>query len=264
MVTVFEAVATTMRDLKQLLGSDYLKEGANTPIGRAAARVFDLYNQRNFDESQRLLVTLRGLVEDLQNIKSYDEKLLKTYRRKFNNSLDFDNYFGVRFEIAIASDLIRMKCKFNRVSETNKETPDFVIHGSPDCYVECGSAHITKARPKDLEYKISSAIDDKSKKRYCNRNTALFIDITNINHHALNFQMPVLDRLPKLLEKKIEASGYGSLLLYLFMFDEQGHYFLRSRRNDSEKISAELKNSLDAYRPIVEYKLDRYYQPWSG
>src|SRR6266478_3648720 len=43
-------------------------------------------------------------------------------------------------------------------------------------FLECASTNLAGPQAKDVSYKISSAINNKAKKPYCNTSTALFLD----------------------------------------------------------------------------------------
>ncbi len=132
--------------LSELLDKTFVrKEDFETPTGRALEEVIQYHNSGKYEERDYELARLEMLVKHLEEIKQYDENMLNSFRRKINR--DDANYYGFRFEVAIAASLIRKKVIFGK-----SESPDFKIqYGGQEIFIECTSRHLSKPSVRDLK-----------------------------------------------------------------------------------------------------------------
>jgi hypothetical protein len=107
---------------------------------------------------------------------------LKTQFRSRLLDSDPGNFYGTRLELTIAARLIKVKLPFNM-----PDPPDFQITTNRDAVgLECASLHFVapqKEMPK-IWRKLEGCIAEKAAKPYCNLNTALVVDVTNIHAHG--------------------------------------------------------------------------------
>jgi len=247
--------------LSELLGKRFIREeDFKSPIGRALAGVMNYHNSGRYEERDYELARLLMLVKHLEEIKKYDVNLLNELRSKINR--DDANYFGFRFEVAIASSLIRKKVKFIKT-----ESPDYKIsHNGKEIYIETTSTHITKPSLKDLKHKIKAAIRKKSKKNYCQPNTALFIDITNIYfHNLLRKQLIQSKELKNYVKDILKKAKFGSVVMFAYILNKKLNRFeLNYIRVDSEAIDPILRDFLDKYYPIKGHIVQEFAIPDRG
>lgn len=125
-----------------------------------------------------------------------------------------DDYIGTRCEVGTACTLI-----LNKVPFTKTESPDFTItEAEGPFYVECSSAHLSKAKNADLRYKIQSVIRKKSLKNYCNDRTALFVEFTNIQFHSQTTKVklgPI--NVKPYVPAIVNDTKFGSVFLFTFI-----------------------------------------------
>ncbi|AIF83279.1 hypothetical protein NTE_01207 [Candidatus Nitrososphaera evergladensis SR1] len=265
MAEQFIEVGDILRELTRLLGKNLSRDLPDTPIQQSINTIFQLHNAHRYQERNYHIAILQFLVRNLLDIEKHDQKLLKKYRRIIRDSLDVNKYYGARFEVATASTLIRNKCNFERVIETTTPTPDFVIHEVSDVFLECGSTHLSNPRPKDFEYKIISEAKEKGRKTYCNHKTVLLLDISNILHHAIRFNMPIHARLEAITEKAVGSTKFGSLLLFDYIIDSKTHQYSHSYlRKDNSDIDSNLQLLLDRIFPSGHVRIESFYQPSFG
>jgi len=220
--------------LSELLGKKFVREeDFETPIGKALKEVIQYRNSGKYEERDYELARLEMLVKHLEEIKQYDENVLNSFRRKINR--DDTNYYGFRFEVAITASLIRKEVNFGK-----SESPDFKIqYVGQEIFIECTSRHLSKPSTGDLKHKIEEAISKKSEKDYCQPNTALFIDITNIYYHSL-LRGQLIDglELKEYVGNLLEASNFGSVVLFTYILNKELNRFeLDYLRADSSKIN---------------------------
>lgn len=247
--------------LSELLNTQFIKkEDFETPIGKALKNVLWYHNNGRYKERDYELARLKMLVKHLEEIRQHDGNMLNSFRSKINR--DDANYYGFRFEVATAASLIRKKVDFEKT-----ETPDFkVIHDGHEIFIECTSRHLDKPKSKDLKYKIKSAILEKSEKSYCQPNTALFIDITNIYYHSwLKGQLIQSKQLREYVMSLLESIKFGSVVLFVFILNKELNRFeLNYLRIDSHQMDLALKKFLDSFYPSGDHMVYDFAIPKSG
>jgi len=207
------------------------------------------------------LARLAMLVKHLQHIERYDFRLLQKFREKINRS-DSD-YYGVRFEVAVASSLIRKGVQF-----THPDPPDFRItyDGSAIC-IECASRHVSQDKPLDIVLEIKRAINRKSRRRYDIPRCALFVDITNLYYLAhLKGQITQLRAIKGSVKEILEKeSDFGSILLFVYIMNKAKNRFeLNYIRVDNKKICPTLKEFLDRFYPVDKHEVSDFAIPERG
>ena len=238
--------------LSELLGTRFImKESLNSPVGRALANIIAYHNSGRYEERDYELARLDMLVKHLKEIKEHDESLLNYFRRKINRN-DV-SYYGFRFEVAIASSLIRKKVSFIK-----RESPDFeILYAGKKIYIETVSVHITSSKLRNLKIKIKNAISRKSRKPYCKPDTALFVDATNIFYHSLvRNQLLLIEELKEYVSGILEDVGFGSIVIFVYVLNKElRRYELNYIRIDNEIIDPTLRIFLDNYYPIKGHEV---------
>lgn len=250
-------------ELNRLLGMRFSKGvGSKTEIGQSLSAILYYQNQGDYLQRDCELGKATLLVKELQEIERYDPNLLKAFKRQIHKSVTRGQYFGARLEINIAATLIRKDTKF-----TKGESPDFTINKeNKDIFIECGSAHLSRRKLGDLKCKISSVVNEKSNKTYCNPSTALCIDITNIYYSSLiNEALLEKDEIRQYVRKTLEAISFGSVIVFIYAFNRELDRFESGYiRIDNRNIDETLLNFLNECFPISEHTLHEFSIPSEG
>ena len=250
--------------LNELLGMRFINGNlsSKTPIGQSLIRIIAFHNQGSYLQRDYEFSKMAMLVKHLQEIAEYDLDLLNTFKKQIYRSSTYDKYFGVRFEIEIAASLIRKNIKF-----TKSESPDFIVHTNrKDIFIECGSAHLSKPKSGDITYKISSVINKKSKRPYCNNATALFIDVTNIYYNSsINDILKKGDKMRESVKNTLRKTEFGNATLFTYIFNKDKNRFESVyTRIDNKNIDDDLLKFLDEHYPLGEYIIYDFAIPPQG
>jgi hypothetical protein len=200
------------------------------------------HNKGDYEARDHQLTRLALLRSELQEIEKHDPELLAIFRNMYRyNRAD---YYGFRLEVATASLLIRRKIPFEKT-----ERPDFVLKtkSGDSLFIECGSVHLTKGKNRPVDYKLASAINGKLKMPYMNRQTLLFVDVTNIIHHSLKSEhyLGPTD-LERVVRNSISGQMVGAVILVFYILDkDRKHFWYNSQRIDNEEMHPSLLQFLD-------------------
>lgn len=196
-------------------------------------------------------------LEDLQKIFTYDKSLYEHFRKELlRKSLPLQNYFGLRLELRMATSLIDAKIPFIK-----SETPDFILNKPINIGIECTSAHLnllTINKPKQVIYKVVSALEKKSTYTYKTPLNILAIDISNLLHHEGQKQctriLADMDKSRPALTKKVNESVFEALIYFYYAaipLKNGNGVKLQScyTRIDKDKINPDCKKFLDSKYP---------------
>ncbi len=253
--------STLVIELNKLLSMKFINNNiySRNSIGLSLSSIIEYHNQGDILSRECELGKINMLVKHLKELKIYDNELFIKFKRDILRLSDnLDGYFGVRLEINIATSLIRKKVKFIKT-----ESPDFcILEYNKKIYIECTSVHISKniSNKKDLRYKIKTAINNKAKKIYCNNETMLFIDITNIVHHP-SVEEIYLDKdvLKQYVREIIVNSKFSSVVLFLYEYNREKKMFESVYvRIDNKDIQKKVLVFLDEFYPLGNV---RVYKP---
>lgn len=245
------SLAENIADLKKLLGKQVVEEAsyAKHPIRQSIDRVLTYHDSGDYASRDYENSSLSLFVKNLNEIRSHDKKLLRLFRGALQ-SCNSDTYFGYRFEVSVASSLIRGQVPFVKM-----ERPDFRLLDQWDgLCIECGSTHLSE--PKlgiaDLKYKVGSVIREKSQHDYCDAGSALFIDFTNINYHStLQEILPGVNELKGYVADQLQVSGFGSVILWTYIVNlDTRRYQWKYTRIDNKLARQLLVVFLDTLYPF--------------
>jgi len=230
---------------------------SETQIGKQVASLIPLWNSGRREECEFELIKLAYLAKHLGEIEEADPKLLSHFRREFRRSGKILSYYGIRFEAYIAASLIRSGVQFIK-----SETPDFLIAESK-LGLECTSTRVNAGHGKsDLTYKIQSALTKKAKTASNRPEIALLIDITNIAHNLIDFDIQAIRTAiySSLLETK-----FGAVVLFVHLFNHDlSQYETNYLRIDGQTIISSLKSLLDHLYPLKVHEVREYKIPTEG
>jgi hypothetical protein len=158
------------------------------------------------------ILKLLFLFKHLKELRDLHPEAYVRARRAVRKSPNEAQYFGARMEVYVAASLARSGINF-----VCRESPDYeLLDKHQDRFIECGSAHIT-GPSEDIVKKINLAVASKCKKKYAKRNTALFLDGTNVMQRAVVASHPYTsDQLREAVREAIKDIGYGSVLLFSY------------------------------------------------
>lgn len=251
--------AGTILELNRLLGTRFVPghPSNDTPLGRSVAAIFIYHNRREFAQRDFELVKLQFLVRHLKRLEQARPELLRYYRRKLREASNHDAFFGLRYEVNIASSLIKKGLTFEKA-----ERPDFRLPGH-GVSLECTSVRIRTARGKDdLTYKVASVIRSKTKKGYATLSTALFIDITNVAHLSSSFD-PEAFRAAAV--ECLPSTSFGAVVLMTYIMNlDLGRLETSYLRVDHPSAAPELIGFLDQYFPRGKHDIQLFNLPFEG
>ena len=154
--------------------------------------------------------------EDLQKVKDHDPKLHREFKKGLKRIRENKDYFGWRMEVRMASALISKGVLFEK-----SETPDFLMPDKSGIGIECTSCHLKLGKsqnPKELTYKISSAIKGKSQHKYAVSRVLLAIDISNLLFHEGKEDFPIIladkDKGALGIQNELDTSPFDGLLAF--------------------------------------------------
>jgi len=238
-----EKFANLVFEIGRLLNMKVIRKGH--PVADTLNSIWVHHTKQEFNARDVSLGNITLLMKNLQRIESYDKQLLHHFQKNMKKPTK-ENYYGLRLEIQIASNLIKNQIKFKK-----SESPDFIIfYNNSKIFVECTSTHVRKIMPNPA-YKIVSAITKKSQKPYCNELTALAIDITNLIFSSKHNVYVSGKYLKQEILKVLSSSKFGSILLEFYILDKKkGVYSQNYHRIDNKNIDTKLKQFLDSNYPM--------------
>lgn len=235
------------------MGRKFIDDGKQNlgPIDRMVKDTISYHLHSQIELRNLEFTKLLMLEKNLRDVEGYDVNLLRIYRSKLN-SRQLSDYIGARFELNIATTLIRK----NVIFET-PDPPDFLVNMDGTIVaIECGSAHLPNSKDGNLLYKLSSVINQKAKKPYCAPTTALCVDFTNIHYRSdENGQIDASGsfdlRTRTHVQNTLDQTNFGGVILVSIV-----HNFESNRlesiymRCDNKNIAAPLRGLLDHCFPI--------------
>jgi hypothetical protein len=254
-------VAGLVTELNRLLGTRFIpgNPSNDTPLGRSLAGLFQLQNSEQYELRDFELLRLTLFAKHLQEFETSRPDLLHHFKRELKRaSRSSDGFFGIRFEVNIATSLIRHQVPF-----TKSESPDFIIDNTP-LAIECGSTRVSKHKSEsNLAYKIGSCIRAKEKKGYHSPYVALFIDITNLSFQSGGY--PDLDAFRKETTEAASKMSFGAIVLFTYLMNRELQRFESNyMRIVHRGISIELKTFLDTHFPAGQHLVTDYAIPREG
>ncbi len=250
-----------LSELERLLGKGFVT--SNSWLRQSLDQI-EASNQKGEKlQSDYQMSIMLMLVKHLQEIEDYDLSMLKEFRNRLYDVTNIDDYFGVRSEINAAASLIRKGIKFSKT-----ESPDFTVQMGPtSVYIECGSSHLAKPKSGDLKYKIASLIRKKSKKVYCNFDTALFIDATNVFHNTPQEVLLTAAqfKIRTFIKVTVDSTSIGNVTVFSYVWNKDLNEFQSNyHRIDNKNISKPLTEFLDQFYSIRKFTVLNFGVPSHG
>jgi len=188
---------------------------------------------------------------DLELLHEKEPRIFASFRKELTRQKSSSSWQGLRFELHTAAYLVRTKC-----SVLKRESPDFCVSvEDTDIFIESSSAMVVANKDKGHLYKIKSTINKKNKKPYANKNTALFIDITNIVHHEFSREQP---EDFELLHEELSANQdlkYGAIVIFCMVMNyENMRYESVYGRVPLDGCSDGLTTFLNTFFPYGNYE----------
>ena len=201
---------------------------------------------QNFKMAKCSLEKLKRLLGELIIAKRFFEYQKDGFSKIVRDltSPEPSNSFGARAELMMLNFLLEDFLHTPQISLDDivkRESPDYSVktsHGN--IFLEVTHVRLHKAKKKGIGDKIRKAIRAKSNKPYSNRQTVLFLDITNLVYRQIEAKRSV-DELKPYAEKTLSNSSFGAVVLMCGLFTEQGKYipdyFTVTHREASEALT---------------------------
>ncbi len=251
--------------LHELFGYKFIdgEKCTSSFIGQDIEVAYNSLNNNNMLEFNLRIAKLVFLCKQLDDIKQFKPELYKKYIRKLMTTSNEEQFFGSRFEIVVASKLSRNKMNF-----ICQESPDFCININNDkVFIECTGAHLRRiTQIKNVDYKIESTIDKKSKMPYCNNKTILFIDITNIlAYYEINKIDYSYENIKSIVKDKLIQTCFSSCIIFNHLYNlKLNRYETTYSRIDNSIINDNVKLLLDTYWSFGNYRIQEHGTPYEG
>lgn len=259
----FHKFRTTAQELERLLDYEFICSGVlrsandtlyvrrKEPVSSWIEQLLQADRIGDDKSKEYLLCKIAILILDLQCLEHSRPELLAHFQRKYRKHTD-NEFWGLRFEIDIASTLAKKKISFtpgDKLPGGDSQHGDFVCG---EAHIECASIHASKVKKfNTYAEKIQRTIRRKKKKAYCASHVALFLDITNICFERASVGDPIGDEeLRAILRNELSSCDYGAIIASLWFFNEDKQLqFVRYQnlvvREDSSRISTSLRVLLD-------------------
>ena len=197
----------------ELLGVDITEQKFHNSI--IYENYLELFHIRNLPSlyMTNLLKNNARLIDGLKAIKLRSESDFIKYKGRLLRNSNRGSFYGDVFEVFFYKSLIDKGINF-----INRESPDFEIYGFAETvYIECASSKVDQTLVGNPYSKINKSLRSKRTKKYANRKTGLFVDITNVFSHAVdNDEIPSGAKLSILGEKYLEETQYG-LIVFMYL-----------------------------------------------
>lgn len=223
--------------------------------------ILDYQNRGDIALRDYQLAKIQFLVQDLQTIERYSPDLLSYFRRQLRKNPYKNEYIGIRFEIKVAASLIKKEIDFEKT-----ESPDFSVKRPDQIFIECGSCNVSSPKQIKIETKVKSTIIQKNKKKYSNKNTVLFIDITNINYNCVNSGSIIdFEKVKESISREILNTNFGSIILFTYIANRDINRLEHSYiRTDNRIIDEKLADFLNKFYSIENHNINNWLFPSTG
>jgi hypothetical protein len=227
------------------------------PIARNLRQALNYLNAGRIRLAEFHFLLLIGLVNDLRVLQKARPELFQHFSKKLGGCMKLDQYYGLRFELHAAANLVEKRIAFQKT-----DPPDFTLPLQGGMvYFECGSTHTGPVTTeKALHNRLERVVRRKAGKGYATPNAALFVDISScVSEAARNHFSGFSLALPNTIRHALRTDAFGSILLFhhlilppdgspRYTYGENG-IAMAYTRVDSESIGDTLQELLDAHFP---------------
>lgn len=217
---VMKEISKVQLALAELGLSIDAKGGKDSHFQTYLRNLFSAQFQTNFplgvvERELRRMWTLIGQLADLRRLRP---DVFNKCIENLNQNTSEKNFWGYRFEVHIAHQLLR-----NEIEFTYRESPDFSLwYREAEVYIECGSRRPDKPidsafLARQTLFSSTGTISAKCAKSYMNLKTALFVDVTNLifNISNNNTAFDILD-LEQETAAMVNRTNCGAIVLVVF------------------------------------------------
>jgi hypothetical protein len=155
-------------------------------------------------------------IKNLDDIKAKDEAIFNKLRRSTLDQKMSSSWEGERFEVLLAKHLLEI----DEIVVNKRESPDFsFLYQTEELFLEATIARLSQNK-QNAFYKVSSAINKKSKKVYASKSTILSVDVTNIYSNYFSNNNVAEEEFYKEFQDYIDTSGiaYGAIILHCSLY----------------------------------------------
>lgn len=196
------------------------KGGKDSHFQTYLRNLFNSQLQTNFPVGhvERELRRMWALIGQLRELQRLRPGVFKKCVGNLNKNTSEKNFWGYRFEVHIAQQLLHGGIEF-----TYQERPDFSVqHQGTEIYIECGSRRPDKpidsaSLVRQTLFSPTGTISKKAAMPYMNLQTALFLDVTNLIFNATvnNAQLDMID-LEQETAAIVNQTNCGAIALVVF------------------------------------------------
>jgi hypothetical protein len=209
------------------------------------------------DLAQGEMFQLQLFVRHLGDVQRHRPDVFAGLQTRMYACAQADNYFGLRMEANIASTLARARVPF-----ALQERPDFSVNDG-ELFLECSSVWPDTKKPeRDYRARVDAALRKKAGQRYARTDTALAVEITSVMAAMVTHRRQPKDTdFHEFLENRLNASGYGSLLLFSITYSGRERTLESCYlRLDARVIDPRLRTFLEERFPLGDH---RVYEPFT-
>jgi hypothetical protein len=251
----FASVMTEIGDLLDMRFTPQSERGMEEFLYKISNDVLMLDKQEKLMRRDYELCKLNMFCKHLSEIQEENRELFNRYKQELNE-VGYDRYFGIRFELDIAASLIR-----KGINYSHPDPPDFEVqYEGKELAIECTSAHFSGGDRTKRE-KFTQCLTSKSSKDYFNRDTALFIDVTNLDYAAeigiTSGSINEKDEKRWIREcTKNFDLDIGSVVIFRYIGHGQGIGHQYRRCDIDSNIAKHLQKFLDEHYPIGDVRTE--------
>lgn len=219
----FEKLFQAISYLENKLGAKHIRNYRSFLCKRlsSAATHFKAKSvQFNYD----ILVILR-IAKMLETLELHNIDAFRYLNKRIRKELNSEAWQGTAFELDVAQTFA--KKGFDFIMLEGYSNPDIKLkHFTSEIFIELTTVmknDITLG--KSSAYKVSKAIREKSKKPYSNRNTVLFIEISNFIYHQIVSGVDDLEDDTE-IKNALQNHSFGAIVLRKSYIDSECGSFL--------------------------------------
>jgi len=163
------------------------------------------------------------LILGLSEIKDFDYNSFKRYQSNINNSKDNLTFWGERYEVIWHYKLIKALNHYSYITDLKRgkdglESDLIFNFNNSNIGIELTTLKFQSGlkNAEEILMKIYKSIFKKNSKPYANKNSALIIDVTNLNYHSKFTELSLKDILKtNIFETKnlIDKINFGMVIL---------------------------------------------------
>jgi len=213
-----------------------------------ASALHDVAYGNNIRSAAYRLFAIEFAITDLSSLKAVNHQAFSKLSRSLRTSKEASAYYGARFELSIASRLVKESIEF-----LMPDPPDITLYGDYNgISIECTVAHFENDRGSNSR-KIKAKMEEKNGKPYANNSTLLCIDHTNLYYGMAKNIDDIDDDMQYHFDvfKTFDNSKFGAMLLMTTaILEDPLEIHQVYNRYTHKNCSARLRRFMDEFYPV--------------